>query len=145
MNRGMNVAGKMSDEWCTPDWLYRALDTEFGFTFDGAATRENAKCTKFATASDTTNMDADWTDERVFCNPPYSDIETFVRRALYSSAPPAQLSVLLLPVRTDNDWFRLLVESDCEIRWLRKRIAFLENGVASDSPRFTSLIAIVKR
>ena len=142
MNAGMNAVTRQSDEWETPAWLYDALDHEFAFTFDGAATDANAKCRKAATASDTTNPDEDWRDERVFCNPPYSDIEPFVRRAL---ARVAEVSVLLLPVRTDSDWFRLLVESGVELRWFRKRIAFCEGGVAQKSPRFTSLVAIVTR
>jgi len=144
MNSGMNTQTRQSDEWETPQWLFDALDHEFAFTIDGAATKESAKCAKYATAQDTSNMDADWTDERVFCNPPYSDIETFVRRALQTSAPRASIAVLLLPVRTDSDWFRMLIEQEVELRWFRKRISFLENGIEQTSPRFTSLVAIVK-
>ena len=136
MNTGMNRAGPESDEWETPPWLYQALDSEFSFTMDGAATAGNTKHRRYS------SVDAllAWDNERVFCNPPYSAIEPFVRMA-YS----AEIAILLLPVRTDNDWFKLLVYRNAELRWLRKRVAFLMNGVVSASPRFTSLIAIIKR
>lgn len=101
MNTGFNVATKLSDEWQTPQWLYDALDGEFGFTLDGAATPLNAKCKRYSTAT----CHVSWIGERVFCNPPYSDIETFVRLAL-----EAELAVLLLPVRTDSNWHRILCE-----------------------------------
>ena len=143
MNEGFNKSTSQSDEWQTPQWLFDSLDSEFGFTFDGAATKENALCRKYATKHDTTNMDADWSDERVFCNPPYSDIETFVHRALWSSAPKAELVVLLLPVRTDSNWHRWLVESKAELRYYRKRISFLQDGQPMKSPRFSTLVAVV--
>jgi phage N-6-adenine-methyltransferase len=134
-NSGFNAATRQSDEWETPAWLFDALDHEFAFTLDGAATSGNALCKKFNAA----DAPVAWNGERVFCNPPYSDIETFVRRAFV-----AELCVLLLPVRTDSDWFRLLVERDATIRWMRKRVRFLENGVVQSSPRFASLVAIVR-
>lgn len=138
-NSGMNARGKRSDEWCTPPRLFAMLDSEFNFTLDGAATRENAKCERYC-GVDTPNPDELWTGARVFCNPPYSRIQEFVERAFL-----AQVAVLLLPVRTDTDWFHLLIERKVELRWLRKRVRFLENGVAMGSPRFASLIAVVRR
>ena len=33
-----------SDEWATPQWLFDALNKEFGFTLDVCSTHENAKC-----------------------------------------------------------------------------------------------------
>lgn len=136
MNSGFNEQTKQSDEWETPDWLFKALDSEFGFTLDGAATEENAKCEKFCTKH--TPADS-WANQRVFCNPPYSEIEYFVRRAY-----TAEAAVLVLPVRTDSDWHRLLIEHGAELRYFRRRVAFLENGKPQGSPRFATMIAVVK-
>jgi len=112
------------------------LDAEFAFTLDGAAKETNAKCGRYSTVE----KPIPWIGERVFCNPPYSNIESFVRLAF-----DAELAVLLLPVRTDSDWFRVLTESQgVELRWLRKRVRFLQCGEPMDSPRFPSLVAIVK-
>lgn len=33
-----------TDVWATPDWLFAALDKEFGFKLDPCSTHENAKC-----------------------------------------------------------------------------------------------------
>ena len=134
-NSGFNADTAQSDEWQTPQWLFDALDAEFSFTLDGAATPENTKCKRFCTA----NVDLAWGGERVFCNPPYSNIEPFINKAKY-----AQIAVFLLPVRTDSDWFRKLIELGCELRWFRKRIRFLQRGEPMDSPRFASLVAILK-
>jgi phage N-6-adenine-methyltransferase len=136
MNAGMNVKTKQSDEYETPQWLFNALDAEFGFTLDGAAIAGNAKCAKYCDVHTPPDW---WEGQRVFCNPPYSDIETFVKRA-----SSTEICVLLLPSRTGTHWFRMLVERGAEIRFFRKRIRFLENGKEQGSPRFDSLVAIVK-
>jgi phage N-6-adenine-methyltransferase len=131
MNDGFNAKASLSDEWETPQWLFDALDAEFGFTLDGAATEQNKKCKYQASTG--------WENERVFCNPPYSEIRPFVERAF-----TAQICVLLLPVRTDSDWFRILLERGVEMRWFRKRVAFLQEGKPVGSPRFPNVVAIVR-
>ena len=128
MNTGMNKPTPQSDHWETPKWLYRALDTEFGFTFD--------PCPLHA---DFDGLTEDWRGERLFINPPYSDIEPWVAKAFSS-----EIAVILLPVRTGSHWFQMLRERDVEIRFLRKRIAFLQNGKEMKGPRFESMIAVVR-
>jgi phage N-6-adenine-methyltransferase len=138
MNEGMNAAGPSNDEYETPEWLFKALDTEFGFTFDAAATRKNAKCGLFSSDINETTIPP---GERVYCNPPYSKIDTFVNIALFGP----HLWVMLLPSRTDTGWFRRLNESPrVTLRFLRKRVRFCLNGKEADSPRFGSIIAIVR-
>ncbi len=43
MNNAL-MFSKASDEWSTPIECYASLNAEFGFLFDAAAVRENAKC-----------------------------------------------------------------------------------------------------
>lgn len=134
----MNATGPSNDEYETPPWLFKALDTEFGFTFDGAASEANALIPHYATVESEL---LDWSGERVFVNPPYSNIDLFVRRALYMDG----FAVLLLPSRTGTEWFQRLKESPrVELRFLRKRIRFYLNGKEEASPRFDSIIAIVR-
>ena len=57
-------------EWATPQALFNELNTEFNFTLDPCATKENAKCAKFYTQEED-GLSKDWSGERVFCNPPY--------------------------------------------------------------------------
>lgn len=157
MNSGMNELGPGTDEYETPKWYFDGLDTEFGFTMDGAAratpttvlvgkdrvplelSRPNALCLKYSTKE----AQLPWGGERVFCNPPYSAIEEILQNAIYGMP---RLAVFLLPVRTDNDWFPMLHKSriSCELRFLRKRIRFCLNGHPADSPRFSSLLAIIR-
>lgn len=141
MNHGMNVPGPLTDEYETPDWLFRALDAEFGFDLDPCATKETAKCREFYTIAED-GLVQDWSAARAFINPPYSRADAWVAAALDQHL---SLAVLLLPVRTDNDWYRRLEENRrVEIRHFRKRIRFLLNGQELKTPRFTSLIAIVR-
>ena len=138
MNEGFNVQTAQSDEWETPPWLFKALDAEFGFTFDAAATEKNALCANYFTGDQ--DNDLPW-HGRVFCNPPYSNIEAFVSRALRHP----NLSVLLLPVRTDSDWFHALQRDPrVAIRYFRKRIQFCFDGKPAGSPRFASMIAVIQ-
>jgi hypothetical protein len=38
-----------SEEWPTPEFFFRSLHREFGFTLDPCATPANAKCRRFFT------------------------------------------------------------------------------------------------
>ncbi|MBK8772758.1 MAG: hypothetical protein IPM06_20340 [Rhizobiales bacterium] len=41
-----------TDVWGTPQWLFDALDKEFGFTLDPCSDGTNAKCAKFYSIHD---------------------------------------------------------------------------------------------
>ena len=128
-----------SDEWETPQWLFDALNAEFGFDFDAAANEVNTKCHNFSYDIKNEQLLAE-PNLRIFCNPPYSMIGLFTNTALRTP----NLWVFLLPVRTDNGWFRRLIESrHVTIRYFRKRIAFVADGVAMKSPPFASMVVII--
>lgn len=40
------------DDWETPEWLFKELDSEFHFTLDAAASDTNHKCDKYFTKKD---------------------------------------------------------------------------------------------
>lgn len=116
----------------TPDWLYRKLDAEFGFTFDpcplnGASSGE--------ALSESFRL---WTGERVFCNPPYGpEIAKWLRRA-----KEAVLAVYLIPARTDTKWFHdIVLPNASEIRFIKGRLKF---GDAVNSAPFPSMLVIFK-
>lgn len=127
------------DSWCTPAWFFRALDIEFAFTFDAAASETNALCARW-----TGDIEASGPSptDRIFANPPYSNIEPFVRLALQSP----NLWVFILPTRMRAPWMERLRGSErVEFRWLRKRIEFVPPpGVAESSPRTDVFVAIVR-
>lgn len=57
-------------DWATPQDFYDKLDAEFHFTLDPCADDQNHKCEKYFTAEQD-GLSQDWSDETVFCNPPY--------------------------------------------------------------------------
>lgn len=68
--------------WCTPRDLFEALDSEFHFVLDAAATDKSAKCDKHYTPSDD-GLARSWDcGGAVFCNPPYgAEIKKWIKKA----------------------------------------------------------------
>lgn len=109
-----------TDEWPTPQWLFDALDAEFGFTLDPCATPQNAKCKRYYTRAED-GINQDWGDEVVFMNPPYGrTIESWVRKGFESACGGATV-VCLLPARTDTHWWHHYVMRG-EIRFFSGRL-----------------------
>lgn len=136
-HRLFGVANKIDDR-PTPDEVFGPLNQEFGFTIDAAASPENAKCEKFFTA-DEDGVSQIW-EGVVWCNPPYSEIGLWVRKAQESR--DTATSVLLLPASTDVAWFHEWVLPFAEIRFLRGRITFV--GQKAPAP-FGSMVAIYRK
>lgn len=96
------------DERATPQAFFDALNTEFGFTLDAAASTGNAKCALFfgtgGIAEDA--LEQDWGGEGsiVWLNPPYSVAGAFVAKAR-EEADKGAVVVMLLPARTDTKWW----------------------------------------
>mgnify|MGYP000859488223 CR=1 FL=1 len=134
--------GKESDEFGTPDWLFKALDEEFIFTVDAAASRANAKCERFW-SKETDALQQSWAGERVFCNPPYSRgmVHAFFTKAMLETrSGSCRLAVLLIPTYTEREWFHVSRNS-FEVRFVRGRIQFV--GGAS-SARGNHMIIIFR-
>lgn len=118
------------DDRETPADVFDPLNLLVGFTVDVAASPENAKLPRFYTIADD-GLAQDWTDERVWCNPPYSSIEPWVEKAHRSGAAAV---VMLLPAnRTEQGWWQRQVEpyrrdGTIEVRFLPGRIRFLKPG-----------------
>lgn len=97
------------DDRATPPELFDPLQERFGFTLDVAALPHNTKCARFFTPEDNGLLQS-WAGERVWCNPPYSDIASWVVKA-HQEAVDAKLIVMLLPAnRTEQGWWQRLVE-----------------------------------
>jgi phage N-6-adenine-methyltransferase len=91
-----------------PQEVFDQLHARFNFSIDAAAAPHNAKLPRFYSIENC-GLSADWTGERVYCNPPYSDIEPWVVKA--SESTGAQLVVMLLPAnRTEQGWWQRHVE-----------------------------------
>ena len=120
------------DNWETPTYFFKKLDSEFHFTLDACATPENTKCEKFYTPEQN-GLLQDWTGETVFCNPPYSvrggGQDNWIKKCYEESLKENTTVVLLIPARTDTARFHdYIFGKASEIRWIRGRINFELNG-----------------
>jgi phage N-6-adenine-methyltransferase len=96
------------DDRGTDPALFAAWDERFLFTVDVAAAAHNAKCERFYTLEDD-GLAQSWDRERVWCNPPYSNIRPWVQKAYDEIS--AELIVQLLPAnRTEQSWWQEIVE-----------------------------------
>ena len=128
-----------TDEWPTPSYLFKALDAEFGFTLDPAATHSNAKCAVHYTIKED-GLAQDWAGHTVFLNPPYGrQIGNWLKKA-YESSLQGCLVAILVPSRTDTAWWHRYA-CQGEIRFLKGRIRF--EGGAHCAP-FPSAIVIFR-
>lgn len=76
-----NTPPSEKDVWQTPLWLFDALDSEFSFWLDAAASEANTLCTQYITAQQNAFV-TEWSSYgAVWCNPPYSNIRPWVDRA----------------------------------------------------------------
>lgn len=117
--------------WGTPIDLFAPINKEFGFTLDVCAISENAKCERFFTPQDN-GLAQSWENEVCWCNPPYGkDVVKWIKKALQESKRGAT-TVLLIPCKTNTNWWHDFVIPFAEIRFLRGRVAFVyPNGEQS--------------
>ena len=129
-----------SAEWAAPQDFYDKLNAEFHFTLDPCATPENAKCEKYYT-KEQDGLAQDWTGETVFCNPPYGrKIGLWIEKC-YKHSLGGWTAVMLIPSRTDTQWFHDYVYGKAEIRFVKGRLKF---GDGKQSAPFPSLVAIYR-
>ena len=151
----MNTAvmfGKATDEWETPQATFDALNAEFHFVLDAAATAENRKCPNYrgpdhAQPECRNGLVSDWA-ESTFINPPYSQCAAFIAKAAAEAARGCTV-VCLVPSRTDTRWFQSFVwdgskhapRSGVEVRFLKGRLKF---GNSKNSAPFPSVVIIFR-
>jgi phage N-6-adenine-methyltransferase len=130
-----------NDEWATPSSLFIKLNNEFNFTLDACATQENNKCKKYFTKNDN-GLFQSWENERVFCNPPYSNIDLWVQKC-YEESVRSQIIVMLIPVRTDTKYFHKYIYKKADIRFIKGRVKFVYKKCKNAAP-FPSMIVVYK-
>lgn len=125
-----------TDAWATPQDFFDKLNREFRFNLDPCATTENAKCKKFYTEKED-GLSKSWKGKRVFCNPPYGrQIGKWVEKCATGGA---DVTVALLPARTDTKWFHQFIYKKAEVRFIKGRLKF---GDSKNSAPFPSMIVI---
>src|ERR1700722_17018653 len=116
---------KASDFWQTPPSLYpqNCFDPcPINPQFDG--------------------LQIQWTGD-AFVNPPYSQIASWIDKALRERTNCNSI-IMLLPNWTDRSWFQRV--KDCRIEFLPGRVKFLDpkTRMPKDSPAFGSMLVHIK-
>lgn len=142
------------DDRALPAGEFWVLNRRFRFTLDAAASAHNAKLQRYVT-KEQDGLAFPWGGERVYCNPPYSDIRPWVEKAWQEDQ--AELVVMLLPAnRTDQRWWHDYIEprrdrigSPLRVEFLPNRIRFLKPGQvfigANERPLFGCCLCIWER
>lgn len=139
---------------------FNGFTERFGpFDLDVAAAPHNAKCDRYYTREDN-GLEQEW-NGRIWCNPPYSDLGAWVRKAWdESNAGRAELIVMLVPAnRTEQKWWQNNVEpyrgrvmqapdATLDVRFLPGRMRFdrpnATIGPKGDRPPFGCALLIWK-
>jgi len=118
------------DCWQTPIEIFNALDLEFGFWLDAAASETNALCAHYLTEMDD-SLSSEWASfGAIWCNPPYSDIGQWVEKAAEQCRKQTQPVVMLLPADISTGWFSSALESADELRMITGgRIQFVPASI----------------
>ena len=145
---------KATDEWATPQDTFDALDREFRFALDAAASDTNHKCESYMTQE----MDAlacDWFSSlplmgpwAVWLNPPYSKGREFIAKAAEEARKGCTV-VCLVPSRTDTRWWHEHVwdreqhkpRPGVEVRFIKGRLKF--GGATAGAP-FPSVVIVFR-
>jgi site-specific DNA-methyltransferase (adenine-specific) len=90
------------EQYETPDWVFDPLHRMLHFTVDACASQQNAKLERYFTKEQNGLLQS-WLDERVWCNPPYSEVAPWLEKAINSGA---ELVMMLLPARLAVAWWR---------------------------------------
>jgi phage N-6-adenine-methyltransferase len=130
--RSRQAFSSVTDEWATPDTLFKEVEAEFGpFDLDACATPGNAKARRYYTRAQD-GLSRPWRG-RVWMNPPYGrEIGRWMQKAYESS-----LVVCLVPARTDTAWWHDYAMKG-ETRFIRGRLTF--GGAPRPAPFPSALV-----
>jgi phage N-6-adenine-methyltransferase len=148
---------EVDDRGTHPDYFDPWNERFGGFTLDVAAAPHNAKCERFYTRADD-GLTQSWqgSGERIWCNPPYSDLGAWVSKAWSewrSFARPALIVMLLPANRVEQKWWQEQIEpfrdregSPLHVEFLPGRMRFIRPGVEigpkGDRPPFGCCLVI---
>ncbi len=149
-----------SDDWFTPLEMWREWNREFLFTLDPAAHPDAPVSKEIQISSDIfeNGLTRPWMGERVWCNPPFSDIKPWIQKAAEEITRACPLIVQLVPAnRTEQPWWQMYIEPwrdhrsahrrfNLETRFISKRFKFGypgdPDGVHGSQPTFGCVLLV---
>ena len=114
---------KYSDHWSTPSEIYDYYVKKLGY-YDPCPLGD-----------DDFNFRTLYT--KIFLNPPYSDISTWVHWAIDNHQITKRHIVILIPSRTDTKYFHKLLEYGCDLEFIKGRLKF---GDSKNTAPFPSVL-----
>lgn len=134
-NNADAIFSRNSENWETPDEIFKKYDDIYHFTLDVCADESNHKCERYFTKNQD-GLKQNWDGEICWCNPPYGrKIAKFVEKAYLSNA----LTVMFIPAMVDTKWFHSYIYKQHEIEFIPGRVRF--KGAMHNAP-FPSMIVI---
>lgn len=129
------------DDRATHPLYFADFEEQWGpFTLDVAAAAHNTKCERYFDR-ETDGLSQSWAGETVWCNPPYSEIGPWVRKAWAEHQGTDCIAMLLPANRTEQSWWQLMVEpfrDRCDTtlttQFLPGRMRFLRPGQTAVGP-----------
>lgn len=89
---------------------FAAFNEQLGpFTLDVAAAAHNTKCARYFTTADD-GLHQSWAGERIWCNPPYSNIGPWLSKAWEEHTSTNGIAMLLPANRSEQAWWQRHVE-----------------------------------
>ena len=102
------------NNWETPTWLYEKLDKQFSFDYDPCPLNESP---------DFNGLNEEW-GKSTFVNPPYGrEIGLWVKKA-YDEWRKGKTIVMLMPVRTDTNYFHNYILGKAKLIFIKGRLRF---------------------
>ena len=120
-----NAFKSKSEEYETPNEIFKPLQEEFGLVLDVCANDKNHKCEIYLTKE----MDAlthDW-EYNFWMNPPFGrNLKKWIQKAYEESVKHKVNGVLILPVRSNTHWWhKYIIDTKAEVRFLKGETKFV--------------------
>lgn len=133
------------DTWETPAYIFDPINERAKFTLDACAIESTAKCRKFFTPEQN-GLEQSWADERVWCNPPYSNIGPWLQKAHEETQKSASTVVVaLVPPWTDTKWWHDYATRAQICVLLKGRVQFLMDGKPHSGNQHPSCLLVYYR
>ena len=117
-----NTPENIRDLWQTPEEIFNTIDKEFNFVCDVAASYKNTFCKAYLDETQNSLL-CSWSSIN-WCNPPYSNITPWAKKAI-EQHKLGKTIVMLVPADTSVKWFKIAYESCNEVRFISGRISFI--------------------
>lgn len=134
----MSCKFNLNDEYRTPDSLIACLEKELDIEFCG-----DDPC-PMGTEKDGLSVDWGGNGDWVFCNPPFSKTELFVKKALREHKERGVNIVMILSARTENfTWQDIIFPEASKISFIRTGFRFCNPDGSVTSGRAPQGLALV--